>query len=55
MGLILLYLRDLLYMEDFKSLDEFMTALHSGQCAACRKAHTNFADESADNVWHERK
>jgi hypothetical protein len=34
-----------LYREDFNSLDEFMD----------HEAHTNFADESADNVWNEGK
>jgi hypothetical protein len=23
------------------------------KCAACHQAHTNFANESADNVWNE--
>jgi hypothetical protein len=32
---------------------ETLHTLHSVRCAACREAHTNFADESADNVWNE--
>jgi hypothetical protein len=35
------------------------SVLHGDRCAACRKAHANFAKESvclmADNVWNEGK
>jgi hypothetical protein len=37
-----------IYREDFCFVDRFYgSALHDGRCAACREAHTNFADESA--------
>jgi hypothetical protein len=40
--------------EGFNSLDgAYGSALHSGRCAACREAHANFVDESADNVYNE--
>jgi hypothetical protein len=44
-----------IYREYFNSADQLHgSALHGDQCAACRKAHTNFANESAclmaDNV-----
>jgi hypothetical protein len=37
-----------LYRKDFYFVDRFHDcALHGERCAACREAHTNFADESA--------
>jgi hypothetical protein len=47
-----------LYREYFYCVDQVHgCALHSGQCATCHKAHTNFANESAcltaDNIQNE--
>jgi hypothetical protein len=48
------------YREYFYCVDRVHdSALHGYRCAACREAHTNFADElvwlMADNVWNEGK
>jgi 3'-phosphoadenosine 5'-phosphosulfate sulfotransferase (PAPS reductase)/FAD synthetase len=42
------------YKKVLNFADQLTAALHRDRCAACRQAHTNFADESvclmADNV-----
>jgi hypothetical protein len=52
--------RMVMYREYFYFVDLVHgSVLRGGQCAACCKSHTNFADESAclmaDNVWNEGK
>jgi hypothetical protein len=36
-------------------LMSYGSALDSGWCTACHEAYTNFVDDSANNVWIERK